>query len=148
MQAIDDRYPKAKAELLRVIQENSKDGDAIQAQMSRLAKNLQDGGPDVSKYQVCSRRAVNKRRRCFDMKHSEAFRYFESLGWDKIPFAQLRGLIQIIAGLADIGYLLDRDSKREKRLLFQWIDHHWDLLKPHLDQTKLEIALDLQAKVE
>jgi hypothetical protein len=143
MWQLDRRYSTAKAHLFEIIQENSKDAEVIRAQVSKLAANLCTGGPDVSKYQVSARTAVTKRRCGFDMRASQAFRYFETLGWDKIPYAQLRGFIQIIAGLAEVGHLLDRDSKREKRLLFQWIDQYWDLLKPHLDQTKLEIRVDL-----
>jgi hypothetical protein len=141
MWQLDHRYNTAKAHLLEVIQENLKDADMIRTQISKLATNLCAGGPDVSKYQVSARIAVTKRRCKFDMKTSESFKYFEPLGWDKIPYAQLRGFIQIIAGRAEIGHLLDRDSKREKRLLFQWLDQYWNVLKPHLDETKLEIKL-------
>jgi hypothetical protein len=89
-------------------------------------RNLRAGGPDVSKYQASARSAVARRRLGFDVRHSAAFRYFESLGWDRIPYAQLRGFTQIIADLAEIGHLLGRDSKREKRFLFQWMDQYWD----------------------
>jgi hypothetical protein len=85
---------------------------------------------------------VIHRRSGFDLRNSEAFQYFERLGWDRLPCSTIRGIVQIVAFRADIAHLFDRDAKREKSLLFKWLDQYWDLIRPQLEQTKLEITFE------
>jgi hypothetical protein len=135
------RYEAAKAELLRLARENPSHAEVIVDKIARLAKNLRDCGSDVSKYQITNQMNVAKRRHKFDLKQSQSYQYFQRLNWTRFPHRSLLGIIKIVAKEAGIERLLDRDSKRGKWLLFQWIDEHWDVMGPYLNETELEITI-------
>jgi hypothetical protein len=138
----DHRYENAKCEIFRLVAEHPNAAAGIQTQIAKLLKNLRDGGPGASKYQIRERSLVTRRRSGFDLRNSEAFQYFEHMGWDRLPYPTIRGIVQVVAFRAEIGHLFDRDAKREKSLLFKWLDQYWDLLRPQLEHAQLEITFE------
>jgi hypothetical protein len=140
MAHLDPRYQNAKKEILKLLPEIPQEAPIVRAYINKLATVLRNRGPDVSKYQTSERNSKIARRRGFDMKSTRAYKYFEALGWNAIPRTHLCGLVKIMAKDAGILHRLDRDAKREKCILFQWLDENWELLEPYANRVILEIA--------
>jgi hypothetical protein len=141
MSLIDRRFEHAKAEVLRLTSNLPTESCIIQSHLVRLLSILRSGRPDVSEYQAVERKAVIRRQCGFNLNQSQAYKYFQKQGWDKIPRPQLCGFVKILAFGAGIFNLLDRDAKREKRILFLWLEEHWDQIKPVADTVILEYII-------
>jgi hypothetical protein len=143
MYRLSGPYAHAKSELLRLAEEDSELELRICAQLTHLLKVLRMGVPDVSPYQQEERRKVAARRREFDMESSRAWKCFAARRYNIIPLTFLVGIVKVLAGAAGLANRIDRDAKREKRLLFHWLECHWELLNPHMNSLMIEIEIEI-----
>jgi hypothetical protein len=54
--------------------------------------------------------------------------------------------IMIVAVEAKLGAELDRCAKREKKLLYAWMEQHWDALLPILEHTMVITEMEPEAQ--
>jgi hypothetical protein len=85
------------------------------------------------------RRHVTRRKDSdFSYEESRAYRTFESRDWHRLRLPEYVAIATILAQRTQL--TIDRDSKRKKNVLFQWMEAHWDVLAPWVEVLQLVIA--------
>jgi hypothetical protein len=136
---MDERYIAARERLIAI--EDPDNALTIQTRLKQLLAALEQGDSGESRYQARQRESVNNRLQGVDIKTTRAFRYLQSRNLDGLRFKTLCGMMQLVAGTVGLGRALDRDAKRNKGLLIQWMEQHWEVIYPVLEQTGLMVGL-------
>jgi len=74
----------------------------------------------------------------FDYKNSRPWKYFVSKGWDQMSSQEILLVGRVISEATNIP--LDRESKRRKRLLFNWFNNNWDRFYPIMEHLHLDFG--------
>ena len=78
---------------------------------------------------------VTKRLRYFDSNESPAFKKISNLFHSGIVRLELKRIAEILS--ENLGLTLDRDAKRDKRVLIKWFDENWSVLSKEIDKITI-----------
>ena len=78
---------------------------------------------------------VIKRIKGFDPNESEACRRIHSKFGQSIVHKELKAIAEIIC--EKIGITLDRDAKRDDRVLHKWFQENWEVIEPLIERIQL-----------
>jgi hypothetical protein len=72
----------------------------------------------------------------FVMEETRSWSFFQDRGWLKLPVPYLVSIAEVFSRKTSIP--MDREAKRRKRLLFQWLEEHWDECLPYAMELELD----------
>ena len=99
----------------------------IDARLVKKLKKRRGEGADAQK--------VIKRIKDFDQETSPACRKIHSRFGRGIIHEELKSLAEFICEKVHIE--LDRDAKRDNRVLHKWFQENWEVIEPVIDQIEL-----------
>jgi hypothetical protein len=132
-----DRYEAASRTVLSLAESNSEDRPAIVHWLNSLVLELRQDSTAFSRSRAQERQIIESRTRNFNWNSSAPWLFFVRQGWTDRTFPEMIGIAQIMAD--GTGIELDREAKRRKSILFQWMDQHWHVLQPIANTMKIQL---------
>jgi hypothetical protein len=131
------RFQKAAAPLLnmpltnpRIQSDTAEDLHAIAQQFAREAFRTPASVQN-------ERKSLNDRIELFDPVSSPWHHTLEERGLINMRFPEMLALVEVMADYVNLS--IDRESKRRKTVLFEWVDRHWAVLAPVLPLISVEL---------
>jgi hypothetical protein len=140
---LDLRFAQASDRIAQIDAANPHLRDKIRGELQKLRQTLDPIDPrwtGASYYQQQERQILNEALQNFVMEQTRSWSFFKGRGWSELPVPYLVSIAEVFSHKTSIP--MDREAKRRKRLLFQWLEEHWDECLPYAEQLELEYADD------
>jgi hypothetical protein len=135
-----DRLELARQSLTRISAADPEAGREILHGLNNLVRVIRFDKAPVSHLLRLERDVISDRVRHFSIEDSRPWRYFLSRGWDNLSVKEYVTIGRVWANEA--GLDIDREAKRRKEVLFNWLDCHWEQIMPILPRCDLDFGQD------
>jgi hypothetical protein len=134
--AEDLRFQKAVAQLLNMVLTNPGIQSDTAESLRAVAQQFGGDAFGVPDRLQKERKSLNNRMKGLHKVPSPWNHVLEERGLINMRFSEIVALVEVMAN--SVGLPMDRECKRRKTVLFEWVDHHWAVLAPVLPLLSLE----------
>ena len=102
---------------------------------TKIKKSKQTKNPKIARGEGNDAKRVMQRITDFDYEHSAAFIEIKRRFYSGLTHPELLRIGEILAGFT--GLKMDRDAKRDNRVLVKWFDENWEVIRGEMANIML-----------
>jgi hypothetical protein len=138
MAITDPRFLQAQSQIMQITDGNRNLTSQVQKTLTRLVECLMQSSTGASTETIAEREMPSQRLQNFRIETSAPYHYFRQRHWTGLTVRQIASIAELFAHVAQLP--IDREVKRRKNVLFQWLDQHWDVCLPMAEDATVEFA--------
>jgi hypothetical protein len=135
MARVDPRFTQASRHLAELLASGAAPQARLESQLQLLLDNLDGARGGATASQAHERVEIQSRLTDFTPQRSPALAVIAGRGFDKLTFAELRSMGEVMAHHA--GIEIDRQAKRRRSVFMKWLHDNWETLEPHFGYMEM-----------
>lgn len=133
---VHGRYQRAKSEMIRILSTDSGHRKEILRNLHELVAELKGERTDRHRKREEDRIRAEKAAKATDITNTTPHSYFQERGWSNWTKQDTLNALNIVSVYAQIR--IDRQAKRSKYVLYQWMSDNWEVIRPILDRIDVQ----------